>query len=82
MYPFIHLYRNLCDSENSGKLNQEQFALAMYLISERVKGRELPSELPPHMIPPSKRKGISPPTAAVMGEPPRQLGNYYRNKWI
>ena len=52
----------------------------MYLISERVKGRDLPSELPPHMIPPSKRKGGSPPTAAVMGEPPRQLGNYYRNK--
>jgi epidermal growth factor receptor substrate 15 len=48
---------HLCDIDNNGKLNQEQFALAMYLISERVKGRELPTALTPQMIPPSKRKG-------------------------
>ena len=53
------LFRRLCDIDGNGKLNQEQFALAMYLIAERVKGRELPNELSPQMIPPSKRKGIN-----------------------
>lgn len=31
------LYRTLCDTNNEGKLNREQFALAMYLIAEKVK---------------------------------------------
>lgn len=53
------IYRNLCDVDKTGQLNKEQFALAMYLISEKVKGRrELPGELSPSMIPPSKRKGL------------------------
>ena len=43
--------------DNTGRLNREQFALAMYLIAEKVKGREVPTELAPNMIPPSKRKG-------------------------
>ena len=29
--------RTLCDTENIGKLNREQFALAMYFIAEKVK---------------------------------------------
>ena len=29
--------RTLCDTENVGKLNREQFALAMYLIAKKVK---------------------------------------------
>ena len=38
----------------------------MYLISEKVKGRrEVPGELPPSMIPPSKRKGaVKTPTSS------------------
>ena len=28
--------RTLCDTNNIGKLNREQFALAMYLIAEKV----------------------------------------------
>uniref|UniRef100_A0A1X7SXM0 Uncharacterized protein n=1 Tax=Amphimedon queenslandica TaxID=400682 RepID=A0A1X7SXM0_AMPQE len=51
-----HIWR-LCDMDNTGRLNKEQFALAMYLIAEKVKGREVPTELAPNMIPPSKRKG-------------------------
>jgi Ca2+-binding EF-hand superfamily protein len=50
---------NLCDSQKKGKLNVEQFALAMYLIAEKVRGKELPTELAPNMIPPSLR-GKSP----------------------
>ena len=48
--------RNLCDIENTGRLNSDQFALAMFLIAEKVRGKEVPKELTPAMIPPSLRK--------------------------
>lgn len=62
------IYRNLCDTQKRGKLNVEQFALAMYLIAEKVRGKELPTELAPNMIPPSLR-GKSPPSAAPIPAP-------------
>ena len=70
--------RNLCDTDNNGQLNKEQFALAMYLIAEKVKGRELPKELSPQMIPPSKRKLPSGTPTGVMGggTPLQPLGIY------
>ena len=58
-------HRSLCDVDNTGQLNKEQFALAMYLISEKVKGkREIPGELSPSMIPPSKRAGTKPSSSS------------------
>ena len=78
MYMYLtHLFhfsllinRNLCDTDKTGKLNKEEFALAMYLIAEKVKGRrELPSSLSPSMIPPSKRKSAKTTiTASKSGE--------------
>ena len=41
----------------SGKLNKEQFALAMWLIKQKLKGIDPPPSLTPEMIPPSARKG-------------------------
>ena len=38
-----------------GKLNSDQFALAMYLINQKMKGIDPPSQLAPEMIPPSMR---------------------------
>ena len=52
----VYSLRNLCDTDNSGKLNSEQFALAMYLLAESVQGREPPTKLPQHLIPPTKRR--------------------------
>ena len=52
-------FRNLCDTRGLGKLNTEQFALAMYLIQQKVKGIEPPQTLPPEMIPPSMRQSVS-----------------------
>ncbi|XP_048582344.1 epidermal growth factor receptor substrate 15-like 1 isoform X2 [Nematostella vectensis] len=49
----------LCDLTNSGRLNAEQFALAMYLIKQKVNGVDPPQKLTPEMIPPSMR-GCSP----------------------
>ncbi|CAG2116772.1 unnamed protein product, partial [Medioppia subpectinata] len=44
----------LVQSEN-GKLNTEQFALAMYFVTQKQMGLELPQNLSPDMIPPTLR---------------------------
>lgn len=55
-------FRSLCDTCQSGKLNKEQFALAMWLIKQKLRGVEPPTALSPDMIPPSMRK----PTESVV----------------
>ncbi|CAH1102861.1 unnamed protein product [Psylliodes chrysocephalus] len=45
----------LCDIKQVGKLNDEQFALAMWLIAKCLKGIEPPVTLTPDMVPPSFR---------------------------
>lgn len=41
--------------KQTGRLNSEQFALAMYLVEQKLKGVELVPELTPEMIPPTMR---------------------------
>lgn len=48
----------LSDIDKDGLLDDEEFALAMYLISVKVDGYDLPVELPTHLYPPSKRSSI------------------------
>lgn len=55
-YLFAFL-RGLCDITNQGRLNSEQFALAMYLIHQKVMGVDPPQTLSPEMVPPSMRSG-------------------------
>ncbi len=38
-----------------GKLNPEQFALAMWLIQQKQAGKDPPAALTPDMVPPSLR---------------------------
>ncbi|XP_055690639.1 epidermal growth factor receptor substrate 15-like 1 isoform X2 [Lutzomyia longipalpis] len=45
----------LCDTKQTGKLNSEQFALALWLVERKKKGIDPPSVLPPNMVPPSMR---------------------------
>jgi len=45
----------LSDIDKDGFLDMDEFALAMHLIKVKVEGNDLPVELPPHLIPPSKR---------------------------
>uniref|UniRef100_T1IH15 Epidermal growth factor receptor substrate 15-like 1 n=1 Tax=Strigamia maritima TaxID=126957 RepID=T1IH15_STRMM len=45
----------LCDTKQTGKLNTEQFALAMHFVQNKLKGIEVPQSLTPDMIPPSMR---------------------------
>ncbi|XP_051880829.1 EH domain-containing protein 3 isoform X2 [Pristis pectinata] len=46
----------LADIDKDGMLDDEEFALANHLIKVKLEGHELPSEIPRHLIPPSKRK--------------------------
>ncbi|KAM9777891.1 EH domain-containing protein 4 [Neosynchiropus ocellatus] len=46
----------LADRDNDGMLDDEEFALAQHLIKIKLEGYELPTELPPHLVPPAHRK--------------------------
>ena len=54
---FSLFLRGLCDITNQGRLNSEQFSLAMYLIHQKVMGVDPPQSLSPEMVPPSMRSG-------------------------
>jgi len=45
----------LSDLDKDGQLDSDEWALAMHLINIKLNGHDLPSELPDHLIPPSKR---------------------------
>uniref|UniRef100_A0A8V5GML2 Uncharacterized protein n=1 Tax=Melopsittacus undulatus TaxID=13146 RepID=A0A8V5GML2_MELUD len=45
----------LSDVDRDGMLDAEEFALAGHLIGAKLEGRGLPTDLPPRLVPPSKR---------------------------
>lgn len=47
--------RDLADIRKEGKLNKDEFAVAMYLINKKLGGIEVPTTLPNSLIPPSLR---------------------------
>ena len=52
--------RQLCDTLNTGKLNVEQFALAMHFVQQKVTaGLNPPPTLTLEMVPPSMRLTVS-----------------------
>ncbi|KAI8805746.1 hypothetical protein BJ742DRAFT_774739 [Cladochytrium replicatum] len=52
-YPCAYL---VLDTHNVGKLNGDEFAVAMHLIYRKLNGHDLPKTLPPELVPPSTRK--------------------------
>ncbi|KAK9472864.1 uncharacterized protein V1510DRAFT_448195 [Dipodascopsis tothii] len=46
---------DLSDIRNSGELSRDEFAVAMYLVQQKLLGKPLPSALPPSLVPPSFR---------------------------
>ncbi|KAG0654545.1 actin organization and endocytosis protein [Monosporozyma unispora] len=46
---------NLCDINNSGQLNKQEFALGMHLVYRKLNGNPLPNRLPPSLIPSSNQ---------------------------
>uniref|UniRef100_A0A8D0GUC6 Epidermal growth factor receptor substrate 15-like 1 n=1 Tax=Sphenodon punctatus TaxID=8508 RepID=A0A8D0GUC6_SPHPU len=58
----------LADTRQMGKLNKDQFALAMYLIQQKVsKGIDPPQVLSPDMIPPAERNTPIPDSSSSVG---------------
>ncbi|KAK9471291.1 uncharacterized protein V1510DRAFT_437916 [Dipodascopsis tothii] len=45
----------LSDPGNRGKLNKDEFAVAMHLVYRKLNGYEVPARLPPELVPPSSR---------------------------
>lgn len=45
----------LADPNNRGRLNMDEFAVAMHLIYRKLNGYPVPNRLPPELIPPSTR---------------------------
>lgn len=50
-----HVWK-LSDIHKHGKLNMDEFAVAMYLIYAKLAGKDLPVTLPPELVPPSTRE--------------------------
>ncbi|KLT43529.1 hypothetical protein CC85DRAFT_284451 [Cutaneotrichosporon oleaginosum] len=46
---------DLADVRQEGKLDRDEFAVAMYLISSKLAGKDLPTTLPASLVPPSLR---------------------------
>ena len=46
---------NLCDTNNSGQLNKQEFALGMHLVYRKLNNQPIPNNLPASLIPSSNR---------------------------
>lgn len=46
-------FRNLADIDNDGNLTCDEFCIAEYLIDQAIAGRQLPTSLPPTLLPSS-----------------------------
>lgn len=58
---------NLCDTDSTGKLNGEQFALAMWMVERKKKGIDPPAALDPIMVPPGMRQAVAAGAGALIG---------------
>lgn len=62
LYIIFKPFRSLCDINQHGKLDMEQFSLAMWLVERKLLGIDPPTILTPEMIPPNNRT-VTPSTA-------------------
>jgi epidermal growth factor receptor substrate 15 len=53
--PDLERIWTLADNGNKGRLNLDEFAVAMHLIYRKLNGYPLPNQLPPELVPPSTR---------------------------
>ena len=53
--PDLERIWTLADSADRGRLNLDEFAVAMHLIYRKLNGYPIPARLPPELIPPSTR---------------------------
>ncbi len=50
----------LSDIDRDGMLDADEYCLAMHLINIKLDGHDIPSDLPEHLVPPSKRGFAAP----------------------
>lgn len=60
---------DLADINSEGQLSKDEFAVAMYLIRQQRKGDQLPTTLPPSLIPPSLRTTANQAVPIVSPQP-------------
>lgn len=53
--PDLERVWTLADHGNKGRLNLDEFAVAMHLIYRKLNGYPLPNQLPPELVPPSTK---------------------------
>jgi len=53
--PELERVWTLADNGNKGRLDLDEFAVAMHLIYRKLNGYPLPGQLPPELVPPSTR---------------------------
>jgi hypothetical protein len=53
--PDLERVWTLSDPNNKGRLNLDEFAVAMHLIYRKLNGYPVPNQLPPELVPPSTR---------------------------
>ncbi|KAK7414532.1 actin organization and endocytosis protein [Neonectria punicea] len=53
--PDLERVWTLADNGNKGRLDLDEFAVAMHLIYRKLNGHPLPNTLPPELVPPSTR---------------------------
>ncbi|CDK26814.1 unnamed protein product [Kuraishia capsulata CBS 1993] len=53
--PDLEKIWTLADLSNRGKLNKDEFSVAMHLVYRRLNGLDIPNFLPPELIPPSSK---------------------------
>ena len=51
----VKTFKELADIDADGKMDAGEFAVAMWLVNEKMAGKPLPDVLPEDLIPPSKR---------------------------
>lgn len=61
---------DLADIKSEGQLSRDEFAVAMYLIRQQRKGDQLPTTLPPNLIPPSLRTSANQNVSVPPIQPP------------
>lgn len=53
--PDLERIWTLADNGNKGRLNMDEFSVAMHLIYRKLNGYPIPAQLPPELVPPSTR---------------------------
>ncbi|KAK9245613.1 hypothetical protein V1506DRAFT_537832 [Lipomyces tetrasporus] len=67
---------DLSDIRNTGELSKDEFAVAMYLVQQKLTGNELPQTLPTLLVPPglrSRSPAVTPNPVFLPGPPPASV---------